>query len=105
MKRTKRRYLALQLDSDGTPTSKEFTDAIWNAITKLYGEYGASQTGLALIKYDEGEKKAVIRTALATVNIVRTALASITRVADKEAAVQVMAVSGTLKALHEKIRQ
>ena len=105
MKRTKRRYLALQVDSDGAPTPKEFIDAVWSAVTKLFGEYGASQTGLALIDYNEGEKKAVIRTALATVNIVRTALASITCVAGKDAAVHVMAVSGTIKALYEKLGQ
>ena len=105
MKRTKRRYLALQVDSDGAPTPKEFIDAVWSAVTKLFGEYGASQTGLALIDYNEGEKKAVIRTALATVNIVRTALASITCVAGKDAAIHVMAVSGTIKALYEKISQ
>jgi RNase P/RNase MRP subunit POP5 len=104
LKRTKRRYLALQVDSDGAPTPKEFIDAVWSAVTKLYGEYGASKTGLALIDYNEGEKKAVIRTALATVNIVRTALASITHVANKEAAVQVIAVSGTIKALYENLR-
>ena len=104
MKRTKRRYLALQVDSDGAPTPKEFIDAVWSAVTKLYGEYGASQTGLALIDYNEGEKKAVIRAALATVNMVRTALASITSVANKEAAVQVIAVSGTIKALYENLR-
>jgi len=105
LKRTKRRYLALQVDSDGAPTPKEFIDAVWSAVTKLYGEYGASQTGLALIDYNEGEKKAVIRAALATVNMVRTALASITSVANKEAAVQVIAVSGTIKALYEKLSQ
>jgi len=105
LKRTKRRYLALQVDSDGAPTPKEFIDAVWSAVTKLFGEYGASQTGLALIDYNEGEKKAVIRTALATVNIVRTALASITCVAGKDAAIHVMAVSGTIKALYEKISQ
>jgi len=104
LKRTKRRYLALQVDSDGAPTPKEFIDAVWSAVTKLYGEYGASQTGLALIDYNEGEKKAVIRAALATVNMVRTALASITSVANKEAAVQVIAVSGTIKALYENLR-
>ena len=104
MKRAKRRYLALQVDSDGAPTPKEFMDAVWSAVSKLYGEYGASLTGLALIDYNAEKKTAVIRTALATVDTVRTALASITAVADKEAAVHVMAVSGTIKALCKKIK-
>ena len=104
MKRAKRRYLALQVDSNGAPTPKEFIDAVWSAVTKLYGEYGASLTSLALIDYNAEKKMAVIRTALATVDIVRTALASITSVAGKETAVHVVAVSGTIKSLYEKIR-
>ena len=104
MKRVKRRYLALQVDSDGVPTRKEFMDAVWSAVTKLYGEHGASQTSLALINYDVAEKKVVIRTSLVTVNLVRASLASITSVAGREAAVHVLAVSGTIKALHKKTR-
>jgi RNase P/RNase MRP subunit POP5 len=104
LKRAKRRYLALQVDSDGAPTPKEFIDVVWSAVTKLYGEYGASLTGLSLIDYNEEKKTAVIRTALATVNMARTALASITSLAGKEAAVHIVAVSGTIKALHEKVR-
>jgi RNase P/RNase MRP subunit POP5 len=104
LKRAKRRYLALQVDSDGAPTPKEFIDAVWIAVTKLYGEYGASLTSLALIDYNAEKKMAVIRTALATVDIVRASLASITSLAGKEAAVHVVAVSGTIKALHEKVR-
>jgi ribonuclease P/MRP protein subunit POP5 len=98
------RYLALQVDSDGAPTPKELMDAVWSAVTKLYGEYGASLMGLALIDYNAEKKTAVIRTALATVDMVRTSLASITSVANREATVHVIAVSGTIKALYEKLK-
>lgn len=103
MKRIKRRYLALQVDSDGAPTPKEFMDAVWGAVTRLYGEYGASLTGLTLIDYDEEKKTAVIRSALEAVSMVRAALASITLVAGREAAVHVLAVSGTIKSLREQL--
>ena len=104
MKRVKRRYLALQLNSDGVPSRKEFIDSVWGAITKLYGEYGASLTNLALIKYDLEKKTAVLRTNLSTLNMVKASLASITLIADNEAAVHVTAVSGTIKALNQKTR-
>jgi RNase P/RNase MRP subunit POP5 len=104
LKRTKRRYLALQLDSDVAPSRKEFIDAVWSAVTKLYGEHGASLTSLALIDYDLEKKTSVIRTSLATLDLVRASLATITSVAGSEAAVHVLAVSGTIKALHEKTR-
>jgi len=102
LKRVKRRYLALQLDSDGVPSRKEVMDALWGAVTKLYGEYGSSLTSLALIDYDAERKTAVVRTSLATVDLVRASLATITSVAGVDAAVHVLAVSGTIKALHEK---
>ena len=102
LKRTKRRYLALQVDSEGAPTPKEFIDTIWRAVTKLYGELGASRTSLKLIDYDEEKKAAVVRAALTTLGMVRTAVASITSIANMEAAVHVKAVSGTIKSLYQK---
>jgi RNase P/RNase MRP subunit POP5 len=102
LKRVKRRYLAVHVDSEGVPTAKEFMDAVWSAVTRLYGEYGASLTSLTLIEYDVEKKTAVIRTALVAVGMVRAALASVLSVAGKEAAVHVVAVSGTLKSLREK---
>jgi RNase P/RNase MRP subunit POP5 len=105
LKRVKRRYLALQIDSDAAPSRKEFIDTVWGAVAKLYGEHGASITSLSLIEYDAEKKTGVIRTSLVTVNLVRASLASITSVAGKDAAVHVLAVSGTIKALREKLKR
>ena len=105
LKTVKRRYLALKIDSCETPSSNEFMDTIWETISRLYGEYGASQTSLSLISFDNKSKSAVLRTGHTTINMVRTALASITRIRDKPAAVHVLAVSGTIKALHKNLRQ
>jgi len=104
LKRIKRRYLALQLDSDGLHSRKQFMEAVWGAVTKLYGEHGASLTSLALIDYDLERKIAVLRTSLATLDLVRASLALINSVAGSEAAVHVIAISGTINALHKKTR-
>ena len=100
MKRVKRRYLALQVECEVLPTEREFINAVWAAVTRLYGEVGASQTSLSLIDFDVERKVAVIRVSLATLNMVRAALATMTSVAGKETSVQVLSVSGTLKALY-----
>jgi RNase P/RNase MRP subunit POP5 len=105
LKRAKRRYLAVAIDSRETFDYHEFMDAIWNAVSKLFGEYGASQTGLSLIDYNETEKLAVIRTWNKTIEMVRTALASMTQIENKQLALHVLAVSGTIKALHEKLQK
>lgn len=80
-------------------------DAVWNAVLKLYGEYGASRSGLTLIDYDSEKRLAVIRTMHTTVEMVRAALASITKIHDKPAAIHVLTVSGTIRALYKKIKQ
>lgn len=105
LKKTRARYLALIIDSDEMFGSMEFMSAVWSSVLRLYGEYGASQTGLALIDYDVEKKLAILRTVHTTVDIVRAALASITKIRDRPVAVHVLAVSGTIKALSEKIRQ
>ena len=104
MKRTKRRYLAVNVQCEGVPSERELLDAIWASVTKLYGEVGASQTGLVLIDFDVERKLAVVRTALSCLPQVRASLAAVTAVAGREGSLEVLAVSGTLKALFSGLR-
>jgi len=103
LKRVKRRYIALRLECDGLPSEREFMDAVWAAVTKLYGEVGASLTGLSLINFDGERKVFVVRTSLVSLAMVRASLATVTAVAGKVASLNVLAVSGTLKALYTNI--
>jgi RNase P/RNase MRP subunit POP5 len=90
LKRMKRRYLALQLECEILPCEREFMDAVWAAVTKLYGEVGE-------------RKIFVVRTSLASLPIVKASLATVTGVAGRCASVHVLSVSGTLKALSSNI--
>ncbi len=99
MKRVKRRYLAVQVDIEGKLSQLEFLDAVWKAIMQLFGEYGASQTGLTLIDFNEDNKTGIIRVSLTTLQQVRAALASITHISGKDAAIHVKGISGTIKSL------
>ena len=103
MKLLKRRYLAVSIESDEPLGSRDFMDAVWGAISRLFGEYGASQAGLVLIDYDAANKLAIIRTGHTTLEMVRTALASISQVGKKPVAMHVLAVSGTIKALQKRL--
>lgn len=101
----RRRYLALEIECDGLLDSREFLDAVWGAVLRLYGEYGASRVGLSLIDFDVEGKFAVVRVAHTGVDMVRTALASITRIGDKPVAVHVVRVSGTIRSLYKKVNK
>ncbi len=103
MKRTKRRYLALQLEVESIPSEREIMDSIWAAVTRLFGEVGASLTGLAMIKFNVERRIVVIRTSLVSLLSVRASLATITSIAGSDASVYVLAISGTLKALYDRI--
>jgi len=105
LKRVKRRYLALAIESPDTISPDEFADAVWGSVSKMFGECGASQTNLSLISFDEQKNVAVVRTAHTTLNMTRAALATMTRIGHKPVAVHVLRVSGTIKALHRKTRQ
>ncbi|MEM0314297.1 MAG: Rpp14/Pop5 family protein [Candidatus Bathyarchaeia archaeon] len=101
--REKRRYLALKVDSGGNPAQKEVMDALWGSVLKLFGEYGASKVSLTLISYDFESRICIVRVANAEVEKLRAAAAAITRIGDAAASVHVICVSGTLRALREKI--
>ncbi len=103
MKRTKRRYLALQVEIEGSLSERELLDEIWSAVRRLYGEHGASQTGLAQLEFNEDTKTAITRVSLVALQQVRAALASITHITDREGAVHVIAISGTIKSLRKQI--
>jgi RNase P/RNase MRP subunit POP5 len=98
----RRRYLALKVDCDQPLESLVLSDAIWSAVLRLFGEVGASQAGLYLVRFDEKTRVGVLRCSHLSLPVVRAAVASITRIGDAKAAVHVLRVAGTLKALSRK---
>jgi len=103
LKRQKRRYIAAQISADQGIAKEEFVSSIWRAIEKLFGEYGASKTNLIIIAFDSERKLAVMRVMHSATDMVHAALASITNIGGVPASVHVLKISGTLKALGEKI--
>jgi len=78
-------------------------DTVWKSISKLYGEHGASTINLSLIDFNDENKSAILRVGHTSLELLKTALASITKVGDKPAAIHVLKVSGTIKALDTKM--
>ncbi|MGE5555168.1 MAG: Rpp14/Pop5 family protein [Methanocella sp.] len=103
MKRVKRRYLALQFESERVLSEREFMDVLWASVTKLYGEVGASLTGLSFISCDAERRIYVVKCLLAWLPQVRASVACVVSVGGVAASVHVLGVSGTLKALFSKL--
>ncbi len=102
IKREKRRYLALEVACDQPVDERAVLDAVQASVIRLFGEYGASKTNLRLITYIPEKHQVVICCSHTMLEKVRAAIASIMEVNGKTAAIHVVGVSGTLKALSKK---
>jgi RNase P/RNase MRP subunit POP5 len=98
----RRRYLALKVDCDEPLESTALSDAVWNAVLRLFGEVGASQAGLFLVRFDAKKRVGVLRCTHTALPLVRASVASLTRIGNMKVAVHVLRVAGTLKALSRK---
>jgi ribonuclease P/MRP protein subunit POP5 len=99
----RKRYLAFRVASEQSVRKRDVADAVWKAILQLFGEYGASQTHLTLVEYDQEKSLGIIRCSHRTVEMVRAAVASVTEIKEKPVTLHVLGVSGTLKALRRKV--
>ena len=101
-KRVRRRYLTLKVVSEQPVNERDVMDAVWNAVLKLFGEYGASQANLSLMEADPQRNFVVVRCSHTALEMVRASIASITEINGKPAVIRVIGVSGTLRALRKK---
>lgn len=99
----KRRYLAVKAECKEPVEGREVLDAVWNALTQLFGEYGASQAELTLIRDYKQKEYLVLRCSRRALPMVRASVASVTEIGEKPTTIHVLRVSGTLKALRKKI--
>jgi ribonuclease P/MRP protein subunit POP5 len=102
IKREKRRYLAIEVASEQPVDKRTVLDAVQASVIRLFGEYGASKTNLKLIKYVPEKSQFVVCCSHIMLEKVRAAIASIKEIKGKSAAMHVVGVSGTLKALSKK---
>ena len=57
---TRSRYVAVRIDSESSFESRDLFEAVWASILRLFGEFGASQTGLFLIEFNPQMEGAIL---------------------------------------------
>ena len=98
-----RRYLAISLEGSDVYSEQEVSTALLNAVRELFGDYGVSGLQPRLIEFDEETSRGIVRCSRSHTREMRAVLALITEISNREAAVRVMAVSGTIKSLKAAI--
>ena len=100
---TGRRYLAISLDGGDAYSEQEVSDALYQAVRELFGDFGVSSIRSRLIEYDEEKREGIVRCDRSHTREMRAALALITEISNSDVAVRVTGVSGTIKSLKAAI--
>ena len=102
IKREKRRYLALKVETEQSISEQEVFSAVQESVIRLFGEYGISKANLKFIKYIQENGQFVFRCSHVMLDNVRAAITSIISLNGKNVTIHVINVSGTLKGLNKK---
>jgi RNase P/RNase MRP subunit p30/RNase P/RNase MRP subunit POP5 len=102
-KSVRRRYVAVRTEGEQAFTEKELYDAVWSSLIRLFGEFGVSHAELVLIEYNPKSRQAVFRCSHKTLELVKAAIVALTEIGSEKAALHILRVSGTLKALRRKL--
>jgi ribonuclease P/MRP protein subunit POP5 len=103
IKREKRRYLALQVETSQPFDERSVLNGVNEVILRLFGETGASKTNIRMIKSFPEQNQLIIRCSHLMLEQTKAAITSITKINQTETAIHILAVSGTIKALTKKL--
>ncbi len=101
------RYVVFEMISEDEKAEFEIGDvvsAVWNACLSLYGEVGCARFSLWIPAdlYLKDKRKGVVRCSHRSVEEVRFALASITKLGGKRVIFRVLGVTGTILSAKKK---
>jgi len=100
--RRKKRYMLATMDPPGIePDPRELYHVISDAVSSLYGDGKAAAIGLSVISAQANQ--VIFRYTRGYDKEVRTALATVTDMADQRIALRAKVTSGTLHALRRKL--
>ncbi len=92
------RIVPHNISADG----KEIYYAVYEAISSLFGDNGAADTGMSVV-HTEGNWT-IIRCTRGTEKKLRAAISTVTKIADMQCAIRPVLTSGTILTLKEKIQ-
>ncbi|MHA1408967.1 MAG: Rpp14/Pop5 family protein [Candidatus Odinarchaeia archaeon] len=100
----RKRYIVFEIiaEKQRTFTDKEIINLISRQLLKLYGEVGASKTHFWVHFFDPDKNKGLIECRLNSLDILRSTLASITKIDGITVVISTIGVSGTIKSAKKK---
>ena len=98
--RTRRRYLAFEVDAEGEIWSKDLVEEIYSSQLSLFGDAGVARNRLKLISFRNGH--GLLRCHHRHIQETRAVLAAVCSIKGTRAAIRTKGLSGTIKSATEK---
>jgi ribonuclease P/MRP protein subunit POP5 len=99
--RERNRYVVVDIMSERQLERKPVVDAIWGALLRLFGEFGAAKTSLWVMDWEPQKRRGIVKVNHESVDMLRAAAATVKEIDGKKAIISVTRVSGTLRAARE----
>lgn len=99
--RQRNRYLNFRIVSDIPISRKDAVDAIWSSFVSMWGQVGASKTGMWVMDYIPQTKNGIVKVNHNSVKQLRSAISSVTAISGARARIDVKRSSGTLRKARE----
>jgi ribonuclease P/MRP protein subunit POP5 len=100
--RERKRYIAFKLEGDEPFSRDQVVREIWNQTLGFLGENQASELNLWVLDFDEDRQEGFLTCSHKGVGKVKACLGLVGMVDNNKAQIQVLGVSGTIKALKRK---
>jgi len=101
-KREKKRYILFRINCNKALSAKEISDAINNAILSIFGNESLSKINPRLIEWDENSCFAILKCERSSKEKAIEALHHLREIRHGTVSIEIISVSGTLKALRKK---
>lgn len=102
VKLIRKRYLAIKVFGEGDFSRRSLDIAVWKHMLRLYGKSEAVKSGFRIISYDQTKGMIIVKCSHRAVDMIKLSLASLVEIEGKPINLQVIGVSGTIRALRRK---
>jgi len=92
-----RRYILVKIVCDRKFTNEQFHDALYDAVTRFFGELGVTRIDPRIVKFDMESSTAIVSCERSATPEFESALTLITGDAEVSMTLLVLRVSGTIK--------
>ncbi len=97
MKLYRNRYIAFEIISESIFSADDIVHYVWRMLLGLFGEVGGSRTNFWLIEYSPETGHGILRCTHTSVDVMKSVLATITKLNGFPLIINVLGVSGTIR--------